>query len=91
VDTTLVSFISESNYNDEMEIFPNPAINSFTLISNNHLMPYLVEIFNTQGLCVFKTLASYNPTTINFNLPPGLYFIRLYVDKRIINKKLVVD
>jgi ELWxxDGT repeat protein len=74
--------------NNEINIYPNPANNHFTIETPQKAT---IEILNMQGQ-LLKTLAtSGNKTNVDVSaFPCGVYFIQIATDQQTITKKLIV-
>ena len=85
--------INNISANSEINIYPSPFQNNFTISSNNSTRIKFVEMYNVIGALVFKKeLAtgddSYSITPIN--LPKGLYFVSFSdADRKIIATKRI--
>jgi PKD repeat protein len=90
VDSILISSLEDNNYSEEFEIFPNPANNNFTIKFNPIFETAPIEIYNTYGACVYTSSVSGNCKSINFNLPTGVYIVRLIANKRMISRRIVI-
>jgi hypothetical protein len=89
-DSIYINVTSVSNeIYDSFSIFPNPASNYITLQANGRLPQKEIQIFNIFGERVLFTPSSLRddtPQEGNFkinvsSLPPGIYFIRIGVEK----------
>ncbi len=74
----LISMIQEENINhSDIEIFPNPVANIFT-IENSQNRELFLEIFNSKGQRVKAIMKTENRNSINISdLNAGLYFIKI--------------
>ncbi len=89
------------NYNNNLndfEIYPNPFINEFYIrINSNENKEINVYIFDLTGKLISKTdkiKVSTGNSKINFsdelsNLKPGIYFIEIIMNNKIIRQKIV--
>ncbi len=74
--------------NLEIALFPNPAIDYFTIKGIDK--PFLLKVFSADGRLVLskKTIED---TTFNFNLAKGCYYVKIEVDKHSIVKKIIIN
>ncbi|MBI1305327.1 MAG: T9SS type A sorting domain-containing protein [Bacteroidetes bacterium] len=62
-------------------VFPNPASDAITIVSNEFIKNPVVEIMNSTGqVIVFENLNSGTSFSLPLNLNPGLYYVRLNSD-----------
>lgn len=72
---------------NELTIYPNPASNEITIISEQIVINN-INIINING----KSVKSFNQNKRKINvadLANGIYFIQFYTDEKIINKKFI--
>jgi hypothetical protein len=80
---------------NQLKIFPNPCVNNFTVMfttpKNAIAKIYLVNVF---GENVFEksinAVAGDNNIAIHFNLDNGIYFLKMILDEKSFNAKLLV-
>lgn len=82
--------------NNELKVFPNPAVNRMTLESNMLMSGGSVSVFDIRGQLVLEQLISnnYTQTNLEFNvssLSAGAYFIRLKSDKGIATSRFLKE
>jgi hypothetical protein len=81
-------FVSEN-----MSFFPNPTVGSLTVLikdaseSNRNEL----HIYNTLGVLVLSKIISEKSTTLETNLPNGLYFYRLYSKDNLIQSGKLIS
>ena len=92
-DTTLIWIVdNDSSSENEINLYPNPVINQFTIKSDENLQGYELSIFDIQGkLCQKEVLLSTNENQVQFlqNLAVGIYFITLKKGEKRVNFKVV--
>ncbi|MCB2220255.1 MAG: T9SS type A sorting domain-containing protein [Bacteroidetes bacterium] len=75
-----------------VSIYPNPASNIVSLVSQPGIEVISLEILDIQGKVVMHQLIMKNEQSYNIShLPKGLYFIRIHTSKGIEVKKLVIQ
>ena len=76
--------------NNNINVFPNPSKGVFTIQLNKGLLAGSdVEIFNQVGQRIYFGRYTNEPLDLKNN-KPGLYFIRITLEDKIITKKLVL-
>lgn len=77
--------------NQGLKIFPNPGNGQFTLtLTSSTGKTGFAVISNSVGKVIFKSRVE-NDETINLtDNPKGIYFLRLYIDKVVLNRKLII-
>ena len=79
--------------NKSMTIFPNPAKNNITIITNNNDVISTVQVFNTQGKEVsvqVNLISDKNERVISLdNLSQGVYLINCVTQNGTIRKKFI--
>lgn len=86
--------VTEINSNEkelDVQIFPNPANNKFSLVTGETLNhDFQVEIYGIDGKLVRKlNLQNSNSTTIDLtDNPKGIYFLVMYINNERLTKKL---
>ena len=78
------------NSRDSFIIYPNPNSGVFNLKYDVLLKDANVKIFNTQGQTIYESNQFVSEINIS-NQPKGIYFIQINSDKKIINKKVIVQ
>ncbi len=91
--TYTVSFSVSTNIQEtnsfNVELFPNPAKNSFTIKASETINT--VQIFNISGqLLLNKSVESYQSNIIISDLSSGIYFVKIQMDNNVTTKKLHV-
>jgi hypothetical protein len=84
--------IMENTWNRKISISPNPGKGVFNIQCSN---------FKVQSLAVYDVLGNiilnnFEPGTLNFELnlsgqPKGIYLLKIYSDKEVLTKKLVLE
>ncbi len=83
-----IIFIPYEN-NDAFRVFPQPFTNTFTIDSPELLVQPTLLILNSQGQVVKNMeCASFYSKTISFNGTPGIYFLKIIAENKILNYKL---
>lgn len=86
-DLTNLLSINEYTF-DEIKIFPNPAKESFNITEKLNTYKEVI-VYDTLGNIVIKSTARNISTK---SLKPGLYLIKIIIDKNsIVNKKLIIN
>ncbi|MBA3284082.1 MAG: T9SS type A sorting domain-containing protein [Nitrosopumilus sp.] len=101
IDSTLntcfiINNISEIDQNNSLQIYSNPSADIITVKFNFQVQSIAnIEFFNSQGQIVKKISGEkFNQgenikTLLISDLPPGIYFLKLYVNERLITKKFI--
>ncbi|MCB9046831.1 MAG: T9SS type A sorting domain-containing protein [Chitinophagales bacterium] len=71
------TYIAKSPVQKVWRIFPNPVNSSITVTFAEDAVPAVLNIYNTAGYLVQKTLVESGDRVDVSDLSPGLYFIRL--------------
>jgi hypothetical protein len=82
--------IPETNKSISFAIYPNPTSGTFT-IQTLELLNSQVEIFNILGEKVYSTTLNTNYQTLNTELAPGIYFVRVRDGEKSFTQKLVIE
>ena len=85
-NTTLGLFSPKVESQNNLSVFPVPAINNFVTIQSKEAVLGLVQIINIEGKKIFETTIDSNEYTFNISkLAKGVYFIKaLGASKRFI-------
>ncbi len=85
-DITISSGIEDINAHMSVSVFPNPAVNFFTIQSNQRIAS--VELFNVVG----EKVHSFEGNKVNYPVSAfeaGVYFVKIYmVDGNVITKRI---
>ena len=82
-DTTTVNFVGlQNNFNDQIQIYPNPSFENITISSNFKInSPTVINIFNLTGkLILSNNIEMKNGFSENINissLSTGIYLIEI--------------
>jgi uncharacterized delta-60 repeat protein len=77
--------------NEEIEIFPNPSTGEFK-IQNSKFKIDIIEIINVLGENVFVERGNNCASCIvHCSLDPGIYFVKIFSENKIITKKLIIQ
>jgi len=84
-DITIASGIENITNQNSISIYPNPAVDFFTIQSQQPIRS--VELFNIVGEKIhsFDTPATRYPVS---NYKPGIYFLKIHTGNKIITKKI---
>ncbi|MCD4729724.1 MAG: T9SS type A sorting domain-containing protein, partial [Bacteroidales bacterium] len=75
---------------ENVNIYPNPAYDFFTIELLSNMNISFIEIVNIQGIIVKHHKFAINQNTIDVrSLSTGLYIVRMQIDKGIVMKKLI--
>ncbi len=69
---------------DDLKVYPNPASNNIFIDCKNYQK---TEIFNLNGKKIVET---YRKTINSSFLPEGMYFLKIFFDKNVVNKKVII-
>ncbi len=86
-----VSIDSKNTLNDEILLYPNPAIENITLDGQNTSISK-ITVFDAFGKMIEETQFSANNKSVNMNvshLKSGMYIIQLTTQKGLITKKMI--
>ncbi len=72
---------------ENLEIYPNPVNNTFTVSGSETSME--LELINAAGVLVKKGMVKPNGQVDIANLPTGIYFLKLQIGNHFITKQLV--
>ncbi len=82
--------IDEFENSDKINIYPNPSNGNITIESSSiNLRDLRIEIYNEIGILVLNK--ELNSNNLRLDLPNGMYFIKLFDDKKIYLKKLMIE
>ena len=75
-----------------LQIFPNPSTGKFTLkfVSSNGKTG-IAEICNSEGKVIFKRTVENDATIDLAGNRKGVYILRLYIDKAVLSKKIIIQ
>jgi uncharacterized repeat protein (TIGR01451 family) len=81
-----------SPVNNQFTIYPNPAINSFTIKNISQDENSLLQILNPLGEIVYsKKLIGKSEYAIHHHFSKGIYFVRLSSPKKRMFQKLIIE
>jgi len=84
--------VSEIVYEDGISIFPNPAINYFTITTENNQLLKEVELYTIEGKLVKQQIFSESKAIIKTSeLPQGMYIIEVKTTKKQLYQKLIIS
>ena len=80
----------EPGANESIRLFPNPNEGRFTISSPGNFI-YSVDVYDGYGARVYHEKVKSENEEINlFNLPKGIYFVRMVLEKGIVTKKVSI-
>ncbi len=93
-DFVIIDFtesVNELHTDNYLNLFPNPAVNSFNIVSKSAVTRLV--IYNLNGIKMLaQSLPGEKEITINVSsLPKGLYFAKIETNKGAVIKKLMVQ
>lgn len=81
---------AEINFNPEINVFPNPAKESFKIYTNDKI-EYKVALYNPLGQ-ELQSKTFIKETTINtIDLPSGIYHVVISTDSFMFSKKIIIE
>jgi hypothetical protein len=86
IDDIIVTGMPNTGISDKQEIkglrsFPNPSSSTFSISTGKETS--LIEIYNSNGQLVYKTIPDNELLTINTSFPAGLYFVKAFTNKKV--------
>ncbi len=83
-----ITSLSESNFQNEITIYPNPAVNGHVKI-NMDILPAKLLIKNPAGKTIYAL--QLNDTPINLDhLPKGLYLLQFVMKGKLVHRRLLI-
>lgn len=91
LDGTFLRFgeVNEGAFEESIALFPNPASNSFNLLNESDEALIAVQVFDSGGRLVNEVNYTGQPIQVA-ELPVGYYIIRVQLETRSIQRKLMV-
>jgi len=87
--TTNFVGIGESRNDSKIDIFPNPAANQLNIQSNETVRQ--IRLISYTGRTVYEQQFNNKRVTLDVTgLKPGIYFARISLKNKIVNKKIVI-
>lgn len=84
------SFINNEYYFSKTQVYPNPATDYF--IINSDIENYSLEIISTDGITIkLFEIKGYSSIIDVQTLTSGIYYLRIFNDKKSIYKKLIIQ
>jgi hypothetical protein len=91
----MLTSISSHKTDEEMSfiIYPNPAHNTFTISFNglSSMVDGQLQIFDVMGREVYAEKIHSQVSTFNFQLSPGIYFVKVRIGEKVFTEKMVVE
>ena len=84
---TITGGINENHIN-KFTVYPNPTAN-FITIQSDLKYPYKIEFFNNMGLKVLEQIMNDKGPVYLYNLPSGMYFLRITTKNQYYLSKLL--
>lgn len=84
--------VQEINYNSDIRIYPNPNSGTFILELPDHRSSVAVTVTDVPGRVLSRTIS--DKKVLEFNLsqyPAGLYFLRINLEGKEFNRKVIVE
>ena len=82
--------VAENSFETQINLYPNPVKNSFTIINKSSFSIEQISIYNVLGKLVYNT--NENSTSIpTSSLVNGVYFVKLKSKNKSITKKIIVS
>jgi hypothetical protein len=84
--------IYNHNFSDltDVQIFPNPASNFFTIDSKTNVNIMNVSIFDQQGKLILNVRSDYSIIDLSY-IQSGLYIIKITTENQTIFQKLIIN
>ena len=82
--------VAENSFETQINLYPNPAKNSFSIMNKNNFTIEQIRIYNLLGKLVYNTTE--NRTSISTSsLVNGVYFVKLKNGNQFITKKIIIN
>jgi hypothetical protein len=75
--------------NDNIEVYPNPSVGSWQLVTGNNLLGSSLQIWDNEGQIIYESKIISINTQLNLNVARGLYVLRITANNKVYNFKLV--
>ena len=86
--------ITERELNAKTILFPNPAKEQISIELNQNIKVEKIEIYNNLGQEVLRQIINDNESILNLNvkgLAPGIYSIKVYTEKGLVSKSIIIE
>lgn len=93
INDTVFTTIQDVKKNEWLNVFPNPANNTITIVSSNQLNAE-IKIYNSTGEKIFQSQYPKQSSQyiINlFNQPSGIYFLEIFSGNKHEIKKIIIQ
>lgn len=81
--------IQEQGIQSEILLYPNPTTGEFQIESNKYFIGSVI-VYNVIGVKVYEKTVNSNETTINLNVPDGVYFVQVVCEEGTVVKKIII-
>jgi len=82
---------SSSFPSSALSIYPNPAHNAFTVSLNNEMKTAVLKTYDITGREAYTTTVNTKLQTLNLNISPGVYFVKVSDEEKVYIQKLVIE
>ncbi|TAH42559.1 MAG: T9SS type A sorting domain-containing protein [Bacteroidetes bacterium] len=92
--TSIINNIPDHQLNDGIKVFPNPAINQFTVFVDliYNLEPFLLSVFDLSGKRIFsREIHTGSNIIMTDDLFAGFYFYKVQTNRSSYSGKLVIE
>ena len=91
--TDTLTNVDESNFdNQNFKVYPNPVSNFFTIETSIDLVGSVLRIENITGKEIERIIIQSSISNIDCsNFTPGIYFLSILLDDKIIHQKFIVE
>jgi hypothetical protein len=82
---------NDKKYDDDITVFPNPAKDFIRVHNYNDILTHKIDIFDLTGRLVqsVQTIEQQQNIIRLDHLGSGTYFMRIYTNKGVVNKKII--
>jgi hypothetical protein len=91
--SNLMGYDSRKSFSENCKIYPNPFSDKTLITLSNKSEINKIEIFDMTGkfVNIFENIDSHEFIITKSNLNRGVYLINIFTDKKVFNKKLIVN
>ena len=83
--------VKESELENNISIYPNPATNNFTLRLDSEIKNAKLEVYDAIGVKVYQQKLNQRSTTIHQTFFSGIYFVKVTDGERTFAQKLIIQ